>query len=264
MGNGSIIGPRMKIWRAAEHKAALEDAIDEWTYGQPFQIIGNRNPVTGWFETQITDLVQPPLRLGAIFGDFVYNLESALDLLVAQLVIASGNVPSTGNYIPVVTDELKWPRVLTDKLKGVRSDLADRLKRHQPFTESDHPERHRLCVLHSANRINKHTLITPTTISQFEVEPTYLLNRKAEPGDHVVQGLVPPPVGAVVVNDQVIMSRRAVSPRGDLRITGLAPIPIPATIGVGFDLPIKVPGRFPNLIEFVIGVVDEFEDVLGV
>jgi hypothetical protein len=261
---GSIVGPRAKVWRAAQHKAALEEAMDAWLALQPFGVYGLEDPTTGWFETRIREHELPPIMLGTIFGDFVSNLESALDLLIFQLVLASGNTPSSGNYFPVTTSERRWEQILTDKLRGVRSDLAARIKDVMPFGEDPKATGHPLLHLHTANKINKHHVITPFVVSDYAITPKYAFNREAVPGDKVIADphVVPPSVGSKLVDDQLLGRLRAVSPRDDLRITGIIGME-PGSLGVAFEIPIKF-AEEPNLIEFVAGVIDKFEDVLGV
>ncbi len=262
---GSIIGPRAKVWRAAKHQVALEDAMAKWLDRKPYGIFGSENPDTGWFETRVRELEPPPLQLGTIFGDFVSNLESALDLLVYQLVIASDKTPSTGNYFPVVTNERRWESARRDKLKGVGTGLADRLKPTQPFGEDPRATNHPLVVLHTANKINKHHVISPIVVSEFTITPQYELNRSPMPGERVIDdpGVVPPPIGSKLQDDQLVGRLKAVSPRGDLRITRMVSVES-GSMGVAFDLPIKIVGEAPNLIEYVVGVIDKFEDVLGI
>lgn len=259
---GSIVGPRAKLRRATEHKAELDDAIDQWFDSAPYGVFGAE--VQGWFEVRIREHEPPPIRLGTIFGDFVSNLESALDLLVYQLVIASGNEPGTGNYFPVVTDKTRWPTVARDKLRGLRGDLADRLKPTQPFGENPERSDHPLLVIHTANKISKHNVVPPGVIYDFAIRPQFSLNRPAQRGESVVNDptVAAPAVGSKLFDDQLLGRLRGVSPGGDLRITGIVGMH-PGDIGIAFDLPpLKQPGPPRDLIEYVAEVISAFEDIL--
>ena len=264
--SGDLTGVRAKIDRAIEHKTALGAAIDEWLSRKPYRFQEHADAETGWFTLTFRELEAPPLRLGAIFGDFVNNLESALDILISDLVRASGGKPSSGNYFPVVTILDRWDRARSDKLKGVPDAWADKIKAVQPFHDGPLAYRHPLSVLHCANKINKHTVLIPTVVSSFEWEPTFELNRNAEVSDQVAHdlgGALPPPVGSVFIDGQIWVRVRAISPRNDLRVTGIRG-GVPAVLGVGFDLGIEMDGSpFPDLLAFVVGVVDEFEEVLS-
>jgi hypothetical protein len=63
-----------------------------------------RNGLT--FRIHITE--EPPFRLGLIFGDFLYNLRSALDNLITQLVLLAGNTPGKHNQFPILDRPDKW------------------------------------------------------------------------------------------------------------------------------------------------------------
>jgi len=256
-------GCRAKIARAAEHKAALEAAIDEWLSGQPFALEGRAEPGSNWFMVTFRERKAPPLRLGTIFGDFVSNLESALDLLIYQLVLASGKTPGSGNYFPIVTLPDRWASARQDKLKGVSDPLAERIRLVQPFNDGFNAHLHWLSILHCANKVNKHHVVIPTTISSTTGwQLTYELNRNAQTGDEIMHDLDPPGAGTVLKEGQVLARLRAISPSGDLRITRIQEIGA-ADVGIGFDLPIKLSGKLPDFIVLAEGVIDEFEQILG-
>ena len=207
-----------------------------------------------------------PIRLSAIFADLVSNLESALDLLVAQLVIASGNEISTGNYIPIATSEARWGILRPEKLKGVKDAWAEIIKRTQPLQDEPNASRHALVLLHEANRINKHTLLVPTVLSAAEWQPTFQLNRNALPTDDLVTEPSPHDIGTRIGNGYVIGRARVTSLNNDLRITGFADPNIPGNISVGFlGFPEGGTGadRLPDFVGYVMGVLQPFEEIVA-
>lgn len=260
---GTITDPRAKVWRAAEHQAALDTAIDEWIRRGPVQIVPGENPLDGWFEVKWKELERPPIQLALILADVVNNLESALDHLVYQLVLASGNIPSTGNYVPVVSLEDRWPQAKRSKLKGVRDDWAERFRAFQPFLAPE-VQGHPLFLIHFMNKVSKHHIVPVTVVSQFDWTARFQLNRDAQPGEYIEHDLsqLPPP-GSAFVDGQTLVRCRARSLLGDLRVVDLIDIP-QARVGIAWDVPLTLSGPFPDLFGFVMEVIDAFEDVLGV
>jgi hypothetical protein len=262
----NIDGPRARLNRAIEHHREFDAVFDDYLARRCITVRLNVN-AEGWTETIFVMREPPPLRLSLIYADMVNNLESALDLLVAQLVIASNEQVSTGNYYPIATSEPDWNVKRPDKLKGVKDEWADLIKDRMPFTNDTTPlELHPLVVLHSANKINKHTLLIPTVVSQMHWAPEFKLNRPAREGDGLESEENPyGEPGGHIEHGHVIGRARVTSPDGDLKITGLAGGGVPGNIGVGFDgFPEGVTGeQLPDLISYVMGVIQPFEEIVA-
>lgn len=263
---GSLAGPRLRLWRAAQHHAQLNNIISDWADRRPYALIGRENPDDGWYEVRVREREALPVILSAIFADYIGNLESALDLLVYQLVLASGNTPGVANYFPASGTEGIWLANRPNKLKGVREDWADRIRDAQPFLSDDWVQRHPMFYLHFANKTAKHRLIPPVVITQFDVRPSFKFNRNLQPGDGIEQELRQGPLlraGSVLFDGQIIGRLRATSPKGDLRIVDLLDT-APGGVGTGFDVPLDLGGAaFPDLLGYVADVLSRFEDVLG-
>jgi len=103
------------------------------------------------------------LRWGAVVGETIHDLRSALDSLVWRLTEREqGSAPSPiiGRWkqiaFPIVTDPTRWPPV-PDSLWGIRPGLRTDFKKLQPFcTGKNAPEREPLAVLHELWNIDKH------------------------------------------------------------------------------------------------------------
>ena len=74
-----------------------------------------------------------PIEWSVRIGEILYNLRSALDHLVWQLVLANGQAPGHDNAYPIVDNEAKWPNA-TRKLRGVGQSVKKRIYSLQPFT----------------------------------------------------------------------------------------------------------------------------------
>ena len=74
-----------------------------------------------------------PVEWSVKFGEILYNLRSALDHLVSQLLLANGQEPNRQNAYPIVNDESKWSSN-KDRLKGVLPSVETIVERLQPYT----------------------------------------------------------------------------------------------------------------------------------
>lgn len=103
------------------------------------------------------------LRWGAVVGETIHDLRSALDSLVWRLTEQEQGVapdPMRGRWkqiaFPIEKDSARWPP-LPDSLWGIRPGLRTDFKELQPFrTGKNAPEREPLAVLHELWIIDKH------------------------------------------------------------------------------------------------------------
>jgi hypothetical protein len=91
----SLRGARIKIDRAKEHFDNLNMAIRTFGAGRPYRVEIKKDTYNPSHEEYHFRSEAPiPDKWGAILGDCVHNLRSALDLLVVELVLANGGVPT--------------------------------------------------------------------------------------------------------------------------------------------------------------------------
>ena len=74
-----------------------------------------------------------PIEWSVRLGEILYNLRSALDHLVWQLVLANEQTPGRRNAFPIVNDECDWKRA-TRQLEGVAPEDQQIIRYLQPFT----------------------------------------------------------------------------------------------------------------------------------
>ncbi|MDE0145225.1 MAG: hypothetical protein OXI53_00015 [Nitrospira sp.] len=74
-----------------------------------------------------------PIEWSVRVGEILYNLRSALDHLVSQLLLANGQEPSHQNAYPIVNEESEWSRN-KHRLKGVMPRVEFIVERLQPYT----------------------------------------------------------------------------------------------------------------------------------
>jgi len=95
-----------------------------------------------------------PIEYSVRLGEIIYNLRSALDQLVWQLVNANYKTPGRHNEFPIFEDESRFNEAVKRKLKGVSQDSSDKIKEMQPFCQND--EWDALKTLHVLCNIDKH------------------------------------------------------------------------------------------------------------
>ena len=130
-------GINAKIERARGQIAALSADIDELctTIGQ--SIIHEIDREAGeqrWIFRGATPDV--PIEWSIRAGEVLYNLRSALDHLVWQLVLANGNEPTRDNQFPILNVEDEWTSRTVRSLNGVSDENRKRVQLLQPFNHS--------------------------------------------------------------------------------------------------------------------------------
>jgi hypothetical protein len=157
----SLDSPRAKLDRAYEHLEALDHEIAAFFDAEPYETRDEFDLQTGDHVFRIVIREPPPLRLGAILGDFVQNTRAALDHLARQLVLLNGSTPGDVKF-PVyncgaeVTDDVK-----ARALRGFRPDHWARIDAAQPYRAGDRCRRHALHILAWLSNADKHRVLHP-------------------------------------------------------------------------------------------------------
>lgn len=157
--HASVTGPELKIDRAHYHIELLGREIRKFFqeyYSDVLAVycdVETRDKV--WVIAE--EPVPPPLYLSTIIGDALYNLRSALDHLVHELIRANGKQPNGRSAFPIVsTSEVDYDRVAPVQVQGMDPDAAAAIKRLQPYNRA---HRHRdkwLRLLNHLGNIDKH------------------------------------------------------------------------------------------------------------
>ena len=75
-----------------------------------------------------------PVEWSVIIGETLYNMRSALDHLIWQLVINNAQTPGRHNEFPIATDDQHWQKNKDRMLKGVNQRHQAMIRDLQPFT----------------------------------------------------------------------------------------------------------------------------------
>lgn len=150
-----LIGPRIKLARAARHLDELNAVASQYLQGKPYSIesVEESNGDSVWR----LSINQPvPLEWSAIVGDAVHNMRAALDLVVWQLVEANGNLPSRDTCFPIASGPgAQFEQALCRSLLGADDQAVKLVRRLKPYAGGNHT----LSRLHALDIVDKHRLV---------------------------------------------------------------------------------------------------------
>ena len=131
---------------------------------------------------------EPPVDYSIRVGEIAYNLRSALDHLVWQLVIDNGQCPSRRNEFPIFRDENLYRGAVCEKLEGVKQRHKNAIRLFQPFQEDGVVGSH-LWMLNSICNIDKHRHLNVVALHS---SSTASLKEGADPSltGHMEGGLI--------------------------------------------------------------------------
>ena len=163
----TLEGVNAKIQRAQDQIERLARDIEASCEDQRALFSEELRPDVGdkiWIFRGETPIV--PIEYSIRLGEIVYNLRSALDQLVWQLVHANYKAPSHLNEFPIFDDESRFNEAIKRKLKGVSQESSAKIKEMQPFSKND--KWSPLKTVHSLCNIDKHRSV---------ILPLYMLDR---------------------------------------------------------------------------------------
>ena len=114
----------------------------------------------------LTLTIDPPLILGILAGEILYQLRSSLDHIVYQLLILNGvsGKALEKSEFPICEDSTRYENKGYSKIQNLTPYMLRVIEMIQPYNDlrgcaiKDHP----LVVLHSMNNIDKHRImLTP-------------------------------------------------------------------------------------------------------
>lgn len=153
----SMTSANVKMMRAQEHLASLEQELAAFRQEItcPVRRECERDSLQQlWIVDE--ELPSPSYRFSLFIGDFLYNTRAALDHLVWDLVIASGNIPTRGNAFPLCDTPEEWSRVHPRRLQGVENEMLIQIRESQPCFGKYPFRNRRLAQLNELGNIDKH------------------------------------------------------------------------------------------------------------
>lgn len=180
----TLEGVNAKIQRAQDEIERLSKDVAASCEAQRVLFSEELRPDVGdkiWVFRGETPIV--PIEYSVRLGEIIYNLRSALDQLIWQLVHANYKTPGRHNEFPILEDESRFNNAVKSKLKGVSQESSDKIREMQPFCKND--EWSALKTLHALCNIDKHRSV---------IFPFYMLDRCSlrfyDRGDPTIKPLV--------------------------------------------------------------------------
>lgn len=171
-------GVRAKLDRADKHVEELHALVAPITATATASIVREEDGGPTKLIYRVTDVPAVPTEVGAIVGDVLCNLRSALDHLAWQLVVRDGRTPTRDTYFPI---HLKQPTkngapvAVTIKPGVTDPAIAQMLHDVQPFvraaTYDRDPRDEALALLWKLNNFDKHNLLIASVCSINRDEP---------------------------------------------------------------------------------------------
>jgi len=150
----SLEGAHLKLIRAKRHIDELRLAIQSYFGSTPYRIVKQEN-FSGDLVYSV-EITQPiPSELGAMVGDAIHNMRSALDLLAWQLVVVGGGKPSKNTYFPFTQAQVNFKATANSCLKGASKKSIKFIRRLKPWVGGNRT----LLQLHTLDIIDKHQVI---------------------------------------------------------------------------------------------------------
>lgn len=146
-------GVKAKVRRATVSLRNLESDIDEFKEKERVRLITEiERGFSGVLDSDPPELlIEHSIRVGEI----AYNLRSALDHLIGQMVCHNGETPNPQNEFPIFICEREYRKAKGRKLHGVGHGTADSIESLQPYHGNSAVGGH-LWMLHLICNIDKH------------------------------------------------------------------------------------------------------------
>ena len=117
-----------------------------------------------------------PVEWSVMIGEILYNIRSALDHLIWQLVLTNGLTPGRHNEFPIAKDHKRWQQEKARVLKGVSQRHQVMIGYLQPFTGGTGLSFgvSNLKVLDCLSNTEKHRHVVVAVIASSGIERTIL------------------------------------------------------------------------------------------
>ncbi|HYS55602.1 MAG TPA: hypothetical protein VER58_17725 [Thermoanaerobaculia bacterium] len=152
---------KAKLTRAEETAGTLVAEVDAFVRANPnpYRVTGElRNGNREYVFTAFGEL-DIPIRFSVLVGEVMYQLRTALDHVLAALVVANGNVPSDRHQFPICSAPEKFAEASKrGDIAGVSTTASKLIELFQPY-QADHPAPRLLDLLREWNNADKHRLL---------------------------------------------------------------------------------------------------------
>lgn len=164
---------RLRVDRAQARAKEMSEAWNAYLEPHPFEFLLLRTSPTEYV-VRLEQAEPVPLELSALFGEWLYNLRSALDYTVwAAAAHSSGVMPppnEEGLQYPIYDTEAAWKKNLW-RLRPLAAHQVDMLHSMQPFNSD--PDANYLGWINRLARIDRHRRLAIWTARVAEAEPVF-------------------------------------------------------------------------------------------
>lgn len=154
----SFESARIKLDRAKQIGTELDTSVDNYIKSVPTELETEANLRTRIGTTKVRIKKPVPPMIGAIVGDILHNLRSALDTLIYDVSRNHSDFQPNSTSFPIYGNRSGFERkAFTNGLRFSPQSIQLLVQDLQPWKEG-HPW---LWLLHMANIEDKHRLLTP-------------------------------------------------------------------------------------------------------
>jgi len=147
---------RVKVERAKEHVRNLESEIQAFWQRRPYEILTDDDPDPGNYIARVRAREQPPIRWGAVAGDAIHNLRSALDVLIHQLVThATGKHPRAKLAFPIYDTRHECEAAGFREIERASKTAVGIVKALKPYKLGNEP----LWLIKHLDNVDKHRVL---------------------------------------------------------------------------------------------------------
>ena len=186
MSEMNLVGVYAKLRRAEQRIRELADEMDKLCEEIQQSIV---REVREDIDKQVWVYQGPtpdtPVEWSVIIGETLYNLRSALDHLVWQLVIDNRQTPGRHNEFPITEDDQQWQQEKVRALRGLSQRHQAMIGYMQPFTGGGNLPFNvsMLRAIHELSNVEKHRHLILTVMAStgvhggiFGIDPPELLD----------------------------------------------------------------------------------------
>lgn len=155
-----LIGPRLKLERAALHIREFEALSETYFADEPYTICVDQHPDNGPSLKAVFHRTIPPMA-SAIVGDFIHNLRSALDHLAADMIRASGKIVTRDTRFPIHNSKEGFEGGVPKDLMGAEPRFMQFVMELKPYEST--PEKRSFNDIARLNNDDKHNLLIQGT-----------------------------------------------------------------------------------------------------
>lgn len=163
----ALAGARLKLVRAEKHFQDITEILKRLEHGECEIIPEEQSDGLGVLRVRLSP--KPPDDLPVIVGDCLFNLRSALDHLVWQLVIVNKGTPTDRHFFPICSSSKAFSEAVAKhhRLDDAPAKAVTLIESLQPYYTG---ETHPLALLSKLHNVDKHRNLNLVTAVASDTE----------------------------------------------------------------------------------------------